>query len=182
VKVLSASISNIHVITFHKNPNKINHNYGIWQTFLLSTHKVQITVVNALSLVCQSCVVIFILPLQTGTQTHPVFNEFISNLVFLSTTVRISWLMVPTFRRGNEMEIHTRISCARYCKLCLTNIHCTEMNCFIASFACSIFSSQLHTNIWSKLMTSVLHNLHIIHIFICNSQWAVLAQRCPVYV
>jgi len=28
--------------------------------------------------------------LQTETQTHPVFNEFIPNLVFLSTTVRIS--------------------------------------------------------------------------------------------
>jgi len=27
--------------------------------------------------------------LQTGTQIHPVFNEFIPNLVFLSTTVRI---------------------------------------------------------------------------------------------
>jgi hypothetical protein len=80
--------------------------------------------------------------LQTETQTHPVFNEFIPNLVFLSTTVRISWLMVPTFRRGNEMEIHTHISCTRYCKLCLKNIHCTELNCFIASFACSIFFPQ----------------------------------------
>jgi hypothetical protein len=120
--------------------------------------------------------------LQTGTQIQPVFNEFIPNLVFLSTIVRIFWMMVPTLKRGNEMEIHTHISCTRYCKLCLTNIHCTEMNCFIASFACSIFSPQLHTNIWSKFMTSILHNLHIIHIFICNSQWAVLAQRCPVYV
>lgn len=115
--------------------------------------------------------------LQTETQTHSVFNEFIPNLVFLPTTVRISWLMVPTFRRGNEMEIYTRTSSTRYCKLCLTNIHC-----FIANYACSIFSPQLHTNIWCKLMTSVLHNLHIIHIFICNSQWAVLAQRRPVYV
>ena len=69
-----------------------------------------------------------------------------------------------------------------YCKPCLTNNHCTEMNCFIASFAFNIFSPQLHTNIFSKLMTSVLHNLHIIHIFICSSQWAVLAQSCPVHV
>lgn len=120
--------------------------------------------------------------LQTETQTHHVFNEFIPNLAFPSTTVKISWLMVPTFRRGNEMEIHTWISCTRHCKPSLTNIHCTEMNCFIASFAFNIFSPQLHTNIFSKLMTSILHNLHIIHIFICNSQRAVLAQSCPVHV
>jgi hypothetical protein len=120
--------------------------------------------------------------LNTETQTHPVFSEFIPNLVFLSSTVRISWLMVPTLRRGNELEIHTHISCTRYYKLCLTNIHCTEVNYFIASFACNKLSPQMHTNIWSKLMTSVLHNFHIIHIFIYNSQWAVLAQRCPVHV
>jgi hypothetical protein len=62
VKALSAEISAIHAIPFHENPNKINHNYRIWWTLLLSTHEVQIIVANDLSLVWWRCAVTLTLP------------------------------------------------------------------------------------------------------------------------